>query len=363
MKKNDKGDKLNNKLTKNVKDDIASSEKINEDYSDEFNEELDRDYDNGLEEETNEDYDSRLDEDYDEELGEEFDEEEFEEESIEESTEESVVKPAKKPKKQARVRPSSPTPPRTPQQIAADQRVNKTRFLLAAAVCLFSLVVLIFLFSPFFHINEVHIFGNFRITDEEIGTRLNAQDGSHLLLFNTRRAAERVMENRYISAVEFDRIMPGRLHVYVTERRLTAFVEHMPGSFLYLDDSGRVLEIRSYTNEPLPVLVGLQFTRFQLGEIIEVPDPAAFGTVVLYTQLLSSHGLIDQVTRMSVGDTSNIRITMHNIEFNVGGGTNADEKVRTMAAILDAMPNLGIVPGFVDLRDLSRGWFPFGILQ
>jgi cell division septal protein FtsQ len=175
------------------------------------------------------------------------------------------------------------------------------------------------------------------------------------------------MQNVYISDVEFERVTPGRLYVTVTERRLTAyiFIEHT-GSFLFLDEYGRVLEIRTFFDEPFPVLEGLHFTRFQLGEILDVPDTAAFNVIVQYAQLLNHHGLIHYVSHINVSDASNIRIRIYNIEFNVGGVTNADEKVRTIVAMLESMREEGLypelLPGFVDMSDTAPEYF-FTILQ
>jgi len=248
--------------------------------------------------------------------------------------------------------------------ISAILQARKTRFLLVTMLCTTIFVLLIFLFSPYFSINEVYIHGNSRISQDEIRSRLEVSEGSHLLLFNTRAASRRVLENTYIDKVEFERILPGRLRVTITERRLTAFVEHT-GSFLFLDDNGRVLDVRDYITDSLPMLEGLQFTRFHIGEILEVPEPAAFSVIVQYAQLLNHHNLIDNVSHINVSDAANIRINIMNIEFNVGGISDADEKIRTIDAILQSKPNVGLIPGFMDLRDLRQlhGEYVFEMLQ
>ncbi|MCL2224206.1 MAG: FtsQ-type POTRA domain-containing protein [Defluviitaleaceae bacterium] len=254
-----------------------------------------------------------------------------------------------------------PPHPQNERDIAELLQSRKTRFLLVAMLCTTTFVLLIFLFSPYFNINEVHIIGNSRVSEDEIRDSLEVTRSSHLLLFNTRTAGQRVLENMYIGAVEFERILPGRLIVTVTERRLTAYVEHT-GGFLFLDDTGRVLDVRQYITDSLPILEGLQFTRFQLGEILEVPDTAAFNVIVQYAQLLNHHGLIQRVSHINVTDAANIRINIENIEFNVGGISDADEKIRTISAIIAAKPNVGLIPGFVDLRERRQDNF-FEILQ
>jgi len=233
----------------------------------------------------------------------------------------------------------------------------RVRFIFAAFICSVTVVILIFLFSPFFYVESVIINGNMRVSEEEIKNFLEINEKSHLLLYNTRAAKKRILQNVYIGNVEFERVLPGRLYVNLQERRLTAFFEHSFGSFLYLDDYGRVLEVKTFFTEPLPILVGLQFTRFQLGEILEVPDSAAFNVVVQYAQLLNQYALIEKVTHINVNDSANIRIIVRNKEFNVGGVANADEKIRTIAAVLEEMPNADLIPGFMDLREVRKEYF------
>ena len=241
--------------------------------------------------------------------------------------------------------------------------ISNKKLAVAAFAGTLALAALLFLVSPFFHISVVNITGTNAVSQAEINSRLGIETNTNLLFFNTRAARRNVMENLYVADVEFTRGFPNRLYVSLWERRLAAYVQHTPGSYLYLDDTGRVLEVRSYRAFPLPLLEGLQFTRFQLGEILEVPDPVAFNTVVHYAQLLYYHGLLDHVTHMNVTDSSNIRIMIDGrMEFNVGNVIRADEKIRTIIAALDNMPNSDVISGFMCVREI-RSEFVFVVLQ
>ena len=238
------------------------------------------------------------------------------------------------------------------------------KFRVALVAGIITLAVLLFLVSPFFGIREVIVTGNSKISQADILTRLDVGNQSNLLFLNTNAARRRIMENLYIGDVDFEKVLPDRLYVTVQERRLTAYIEHMPGSFLLLDDFGRVLEVRSYEylDEPLPILEGVQFTRFRLGEVLEVPDAASFGVVVQYAQLLNQHELINRVSHMNVSDPTNIRIIIGYKEFNVGDVMGADEKIRTIVAILNELPNAEKMRGFANIRQNQSEHF-FEILQ
>jgi len=234
----------------------------------------------------------------------------------------------------------------------------------AMIICTFSFALVLFLFSPFFNANDIVITGNNIVSEAEIRERMDISSTTNLLFYNQTAARCHLMENHYIAEVTFTRSLPGRLYIHVWERRLAAYIEQSPGTFLYIDDQGRVLEVRSTTSQALPIIEGLSFTRFALGEILDVPDSAAFNIVTQYSQLLYRHGLASRVTHINVSDTANTRILFGYVEFNVGGLRDSETKVRIIAGILDEMPEPELARGFVDLRDIhsERGEFFFVIL-
>lgn len=228
------------------------------------------------------------------------------------------------------------------------------RFKVALIICGTILAFILVLVSPFFSVTHIVIQGNARVSQSDIRERLG--NPGNIFMLNTRQARDRIMGNLYIGDVTFRRDFPDRLYVTVFERRLSAYVFHM-GNYLYLDDFGRVLEVRSYISEARPVLQGLDFQRWQLGEVLEVANDIDFAAVVLYTQLLSTHGLIYSISHINVSDPSNIRILVNYLDFHVGGVMDADEKVRTMKEILNELPDAARMRGFVNLQQIQPLFF------
>jgi hypothetical protein len=198
-------------------------------------------------------------------------------------------------------------------------------FKIALIIGVFVLAVILFLLSPYFYINEINVHGSETIAENEILSRAGIESGTNIFVYNTKEARKRIMENLYIDSVVFD---------------------------LYIDENGRVIEINSTYTEPLPVVVGLRFDRFRLGDILEVEDTFAFRSVVRYARLLYQYQLMDRISRIDVSDSSNTRVFFHQIEFNVGDDWEADEKVRSMEEIINNLPNAELIRGFVDLREI-----------
>ena len=225
------------------------------------------------------------------------------------------------------------------------------------------LIIVLILVSPVFHVQEIFIQGNSRVSDADILQRLNLSPSTNILLLDTGAARRRVMGNLLIDDVRFVRDLPGHLYVTVLERRPSAYVQHTAGSFLVLDDTGRVIEIRSQIREALPLLDGLKFTRVQLGEILEVENQTNFMTVVRYTQLLTLHGLIHRIDHINVSDPGNIRILIDYSEFHMGHGiADADMKVRTIVAVLEEIPDPNLRRGTMRLKTINSDFF-FELLQ
>lgn len=241
-------------------------------------------------------------------------------------------------------------------------RFTGWKFRAAIVIGSIALSLLLLVFSPIFRIEEVVIHGTSRVEQADVIERIGLTSNSNIFLFNTSTARNNLLRNLYIGDVVFRRVFPNRLYVTVYERRLSSYVEHTPDSILVLDDDGRVLAVRSSTAELLPIVEGLQFSRWQLGEILEVQNATDFANIVLYTQLLILYGLIEQVTSINVSDPDNIRILVNYMEFHVGGVADADEKVRTIAAILEESPDVGMFRGYVDMR-VRRSEYFFIILQ
>ena len=161
------------------------------------------------------------------------------------------------------------------------------------------------------------------------------------------------MANHYIDHVRFDRSLPGSIEITVYERFLSGFVEYIGGMFLYICENGRVLEVRSYMAEDLPIIMGLQFSHVHLGEPLMVDNVDAFGTVTALAQLLNRNGLMETISWIDVSDPANTRLRLYNIEVYLGDIRGSHEKISTLREIVNEWPVVRDARGFLDLRELD----------
>ena len=215
------------------------------------------------------------------------------------------------------------------------------------------MATVLFMLSPFFSMTDITVTGNSQIDTDEILDLAGLDQSGNIFLFRPRRARQGVMENHFIDSVHFSRILPGAIEVTVRERFLSGYIEYMEGMYLYIDENGRVLEVRSYMTEDLPRITGLRLSHVHVGQLLEVDNPDAFATVVTFARLLNRHGLTEEIYKIDVSDPGNTRVRLYNIEVYLGDTSGAHEKILTLSEIVNEWSMVRDARGFLDLRELD----------
>ncbi|MCL2016814.1 MAG: FtsQ-type POTRA domain-containing protein [Defluviitaleaceae bacterium] len=227
----------------------------------------------------------------------------------------------------------------------------KSKRNVALAATIFAVVFS--MLSPFFYMTDITVTGNLQIETAEILQRAGLTENTNIFLFNPMRARSAIMENFFIDQVAFTRSLPGTMEIAIQERFLSGYIEYIGGIFVFIDENGRAIETRSYMPDELPIIIGLRFSQMHLGQFLEVENPEAFNTVVIYSQLLNRHQLTDTVQQIDVSDPTNVRLRIYNIEVQLGDTTNANDKILTLREIINEWPMIREVRGFLDIQQIG----------
>lgn len=208
------------------------------------------------------------------------------------------------------------------------------------------------LMSPVFTIKKVVVSGNLnKFTEQEVKDLLEINEGNNLFTISKSSAIKKMKSSPYIESITIKKEYPSTICVDVLERRVRGYVPYM-SSYLYIDEYGRVLDIKTSFTEPLPVVNGLKFDSFHIGEKIETQNPEAFEVMVVIAQIMTKYEMLDTVVNLDVSDTENISARVNKVDVNLGSVSNCDEKIRTMAEIIKQIPKEDM--GTLDLSDLSK---------
>ena len=233
---------------------------------------------------------------------------------------------------------------RTPKKIRIGKKGILTFLCVLAGICAF-------LVSPVFTIKNIEITEMEKYTKDEICEMVNIKGGMNMFLFNRFYAMKTLKSNTYIESAKISYKLPDTVAITIDERKVRGYVPYM-GSYLYIDEEGRVLEVSSEMNRALPVVYGLNFSSFTLGEKIEAENKEAFDIMVNIAYLMSKYELLDMVVKIDVSNPDKILAYVNKVEVNLGDMSNGDRKIRTMAEVIKNINEND--RGSLDLSDLSK---------
>ncbi len=211
-----------------------------------------------------------------------------------------------------------------------------------------------FLLSPVFAAEAVDIIGCRKIPPEEIKRIAGITDSVNIFALNDGLVRSKLLENRYIEDVTIHKDFFSKIvTIKIEERILSGYVEHSSGSYLYIDEKGRVLEVKSFINDNLPIVAGLQFTEFTLGEPIAATNNASFETLVTLVTLFNKYSMQTEIIKVDVSDELDIHFFINKVDIQFGSVQDADEKIRTLIAIMEKI-DFEKQSGFLDIRDINN---------
>lgn len=208
-----------------------------------------------------------------------------------------------------------------------------------------------FLFSPFFAIKEIRLENSAQFTASELAERISLSVGDNILLFPRGKAERTLEEDPYIQEARLIRELPDTMVISLTERKVRAYVPYM-GSYLYIDEEGRILDIEKTYVQGLPIVNGLQFSEFQLGEIISVDNPDALHVMLQISQILQKYEMTEMIVELNVSNPEDIYAQVNRVTVHLGTLDNMDQKILSLAEIIKTIPEED--RGSLDLSDPNK---------
>jgi cell division septal protein FtsQ len=213
------------------------------------------------------------------------------------------------------------------------------------------LAAVMFLLSPVFSVKTINITKMDKYTYDQICEMTGLSKGKNIFLINRFKVLNTLKKDTYVDKAKLTYKLPDTVNLTISERKVRGYVPYM-GSYLYIDENGRVLEVNSAANNKLPVVNGLKFTGFVLGEQIDADNKDAFDIMVTVAQLITKYNLLNMTVSIDVSDTKNITARVKNVDVNLGDISNIDQKIRVMAQVMQKLKDND--RGTLDLSDLSR---------
>lgn len=205
--------------------------------------------------------------------------------------------------------------------------------------------------SPVFAVDKIVMNDLHYFTKDEICSQIGLFSGTNGIFFNKLKAENILEGSPYISSVKISFKLPNTMIVSISENKIIGYIKYL-GSYLYIDRTGCVLDIKKETEESLPIIEGLDFSSFTINKEIPVENLEAFQAALTVSNSMSKYGVLDDAVSINVSDTDNLYAYINNVKVLLGDNSRMEEKIKTMAEAAKEIPEEDM--GTLDLTDLSK---------
>ncbi len=214
-------------------------------------------------------------------------------------------------------------------------------------------ILFILSMSPVFNITSIDVVGNKNIGTNEILDKTNLVVlNKNIFTYSASKYEKELKSNAYFENVKIRKVYPNEIIVEVKERTLDFYVLHSKNTYLYMSEDGTILDAKqNYTNS-LPIIKGLDFDTFTIGQKLSINDQNSLNSAITLTNTMKRYGSFDVPVIIDVSDSKNITILVNNVNIIFGDITDSDLKIRrAIAAIPEIEPEL---KGYLYVDDVNR---------
>jgi len=229
------------------------------------------------------------------------------------------------------------------------KRRKKIRFLFVT-IFICSIIGVMILSTPIWNISTIEIEGNLYYNNEEIINQSEIYKKMHILKINKKRSVKALQNLPYIHKAKISLTYPSSVNISIIERKPIGYVPFF-GTYLSIDKTGQVLDQRESNElEGLPVVEGLKFDKFILGELLEVENEDSIMVIIEMTTLMEKYDLLDKAVKIDVEDLGKIHLYINSLDVIIGEMSDLDKKIQWLCEIID-----NYEMGILDLSNVSKG--------
>ena len=229
------------------------------------------------------------------------------------------------------------------------KRRKKARVIFVTIVTC-SIIGMIVLNTPIWNINVIDIEGNLYYNNEEIMNQAEIFKKMHILKINKKRSIKELQKLPYIHLAEINVKYPSSVKIKVIEREPIGYVP-FSGTYLSIDKMGQVLDQREAKElNDLPIVEGLKFDKFVLGEPLDVENEDSIMAIIEMTTLMEKYNLLDKAVKVDVENLGRIHLYINSLDVIIGEISDLDKKIQWLCEIMDQYKM-----GVLDLSNIDKG--------
>ena len=228
-------------------------------------------------------------------------------------------------------------------------RTNNFKLLLFIGVIV--LILLMLLKSRLFNISMVEIEGINHYSEEEIYKIIGIDNKTNIFELMVRDNVKHMEYDAFISNIDIKYSLPSSISINVKERKIIGYVPYM-GTYLCLDKDGLILKDTPYIEGEYPVIEGLKFDEFSVGQVLQTKDKESFICMLQLVQAFEKYEILSKIQKVNLHDCNNIILETNTIKANFGNIDEFDKKVNILSQAISIMPTSK--KGIIDLQDPDK---------
>ncbi|MDF2612572.1 MAG: FtsQ-type protein [Clostridia bacterium] len=208
--------------------------------------------------------------------------------------------------------------------------------------------MIVILALPIWNVTDVEVRDNDWYSDEEI-VQVSMIKNNNILSLSLKEAKSNLLKLPYIKNAVIKYYFPGKVIIKLSERKPLGYVPFM-GTYLCIDDEGRVIEQTTDMHTRLPVIQGLDFDEFKVQETLPVENEDNLLCSIELIEALRKHKYHEKVKGLDVYDLEQIHLYVDNLDVIIGNIGDFDKKLQWLIETHEAYDM-----GVLDLSNIKNG--------
>ncbi|WP_317366604.1 FtsQ-type POTRA domain-containing protein [uncultured Tyzzerella sp.] len=218
-------------------------------------------------------------------------------------------------------------------------------------VALIALIFMLLMLSPWLNIENIQINGIKTIEKSDIIRQMKLDKTTNILSFNSFVAKRRVKSNYYIENIRVTRKLPNTVTIDIIERKVVGYIPYI-NDYIYIDKDGVVIDVKSSYKEPLPMIYGLKFNSFIIGQKLKTENNTAFEIVMEITNAIKNKENLNDILKIDVSDLEDIHLYTEKLDVIIGNIDAINIKMNTLNEILKNFTPTE--KGFLYIDDINK---------
>lgn len=229
--------------------------------------------------------------------------------------------------------------------------MKKIYIYILMSIALVALIFMLLMLSPWLNIQNIEVNGLETIEKPDIIRQMRLDKTTNILSFNRLIAKRRLKSNYYIQDIKVTKKLPNTVIINVTERKIVGYIPYI-SDYIYIDKDGMVIDVKSSYTQPLPIIYGLKFDSFIIGENLKTDNDEAFEIVMEITNSIKDKEYLKEILKIDVSDLEDIHLYMENLDIVLGNREAINIKMNTLNEILKNFTPTE--KGFLYIDDINK---------